>query len=423
LIALVEMLIGLGADVHAENNRGNTPLHYAAVDGHVETVRALVKLGATIDTDGRGMTLQGAAERGHAESVAVLLELGAEISARDYNGDTALHSAAGAGRTRVAHLLIKSGADVSARNEKGHTPLHSVVDIWSEDWLGMQEVLIKLGADPNAQDEDGNTPLHLLAAKYRKEKTPELLVKLGADLEIKNNEGKTALYLAAQSGQTQRVDLLIKLGADETCLHVNKDRDVTPETTLEDLIMSMEFTTHLKLGKYSDWALRLNAEQLAALFWAIGIFGCEMSITNSPGGFFSEEQREELYGGTLRKLSALDRLAEIQQAGGLGGSGAFGWLNQYPVGTPAFASAYRNYLLEDEYTGWAQALDERSIALVLWMVGEYGIRGGWYRSAGEGDAVYSQRAAIALSFITSIYFGKNANVEGLRGVLQEMLET
>ncbi|MBI3588780.1 ankyrin repeat domain-containing protein [Candidatus Micrarchaeota archaeon] len=45
-----------GADVHAKNNDGQTPLHHATWNGHKETVELLLKHGANIhatDTDGR----------------------------------------------------------------------------------------------------------------------------------------------------------------------------------------------------------------------------------------------------------------------------------------------------------------------------------------------------------------------------------
>ena len=45
---MVEFLVRKGADIHAQNNRGETPLHLASRQGHLSVVEFLVRSGADI---------------------------------------------------------------------------------------------------------------------------------------------------------------------------------------------------------------------------------------------------------------------------------------------------------------------------------------------------------------------------------------
>ncbi|NQX28288.1 ankyrin repeat domain-containing protein [Microbacteriaceae bacterium VKM Ac-2854] len=55
--------------------------------------------------------------------IRALLELGASVSARDYQGETALHAAAERYSADDVRLLVQHGADVHAENDRDETPL------------------------------------------------------------------------------------------------------------------------------------------------------------------------------------------------------------------------------------------------------------------------------------------------------------
>ena len=90
----VELLIGAGANVHAQAMDGVTALTFAAGKGHGAVVAALLASGGTqgINTQGgkkRTTALQLAAKGGHRDVVQKLLDAGADPLVRSKKGETA----------------------------------------------------------------------------------------------------------------------------------------------------------------------------------------------------------------------------------------------------------------------------------------------------------------------------------------------
>jgi hypothetical protein len=111
-------LIDQGADVHAKNIGGETPLHLACWKGHTVVVKALLKKGADVHVkDSDGWTpLYGACWNGHAEVVKALLGKGADVQAKNIGGETPLHWARRNGHTEVVKALLEKSADVHAKD-------------------------------------------------------------------------------------------------------------------------------------------------------------------------------------------------------------------------------------------------------------------------------------------------------------------
>jgi ankyrin repeat protein len=106
----VRDLIGRGANPnYPDEELGDRPLHRAAMEGHTETARALLELGADVNgADDLGQRpLHWAADAGHMDTICLLIEKGAQVNAENCEGDTAADWAAREGRTEAETFLRK----------------------------------------------------------------------------------------------------------------------------------------------------------------------------------------------------------------------------------------------------------------------------------------------------------------------------
>ena len=108
-LALAKKLIDKEADV---NKTGWTPLHYAATNGHVEIMRLLLEHNAFVDAESPNGTtpLMMAAQYGTGDAVKLLLDEGAQALQTNKQGLTALDFAQRASRPDAIRLLTPRSA-------------------------------------------------------------------------------------------------------------------------------------------------------------------------------------------------------------------------------------------------------------------------------------------------------------------------
>ena len=162
--------------------------------------------------DGEGQTpLMWAARNGHKDTVELLLGTGkADVDAKNNDGRTALSRAARKGHKDTVELLLgTSKVDVDTKYSSGLTALMLAAEIGHKDTV---EVLLSVGkADVDAKSEFGWTPLMWAADNGHKD-TVEVLLGIGkADVEAKSNNGSTALAWAARAGHKDTVELLLSV--------------------------------------------------------------------------------------------------------------------------------------------------------------------------------------------------------------------
>ena len=256
----------LGATKSVVASNFGTPLHQAAIKGHVETVEAMLAEGCPIDVvNSNGATvLHSAAYGGHIEVMRVFVDRGCDVNAVSANGCTPLHDAAGCGRTEAVLELIRLGATKSVVAGNCGTPLHQaalkghvetveamlvegcpidVVDSngatvlhWAAEGghIEVMRVFVDRGCDVNAVSANGCTPLHDAAGCGRTEPVREL-IKLGATKSVVAGGCGTPLHQAVFYGQSESVELLLE---DEVCALdlINCDVEHMPRQLSENII-------------------------------------------------------------------------------------------------------------------------------------------------------------------------------------------
>ncbi|MCL4691099.1 MAG: ankyrin repeat domain-containing protein [Candidatus Hydrogenedentes bacterium] len=187
----------------ARNEKGDSPILYAAYRGHHRLVELLVDAGAEMD-------VFEAAVAGNGERVRALVAESPDlVKAYSHDGWTLLHLAAHFNRRDIAEYLLKHGADAGATSRKdslapGNTPLHAACASGHYD---MAVFLLGQGAKVNATQENGMTPLHIAAAGHNVGLV-QLLLEQKANPKAKDNEGRTPLAIAEQYERNELVDML-----------------------------------------------------------------------------------------------------------------------------------------------------------------------------------------------------------------------
>ena len=224
---------------------GQTATHIAALHGNLEALTALLdcKADPSIRNE-RGATplhFAATAKKNAARCCSVLLERGADAMLEDTYGrvpfeltednelrtllggpSLELHEAAKAGDVEAIRKLVGDGLDVSGTDSAGRTPLHIAVD-------GMHSaaasLLLQLGAEAGVADEAGLTPLHVAVIKRHAAALYALLDAPGVDVNAVTAPPArpsftgpppcaAPLHIAVDVGDAAAVAALLRAGAD-----------------------------------------------------------------------------------------------------------------------------------------------------------------------------------------------------------------
>ncbi len=249
-VEVIEALIEAGADFKTALDSGFTPLLFAVREGRISAAKALLKAGADVNEPVR------------VRAAAKLPEEGARPIR---SGATPLLMSVSNAHFELAAQLLDAGADPNGA-ALGYTVLHAIVRVrnpgvgdndpapeGSGTMTSLEFVkrLVAHGADVNARmtrkanltntrfNEIGATPF-LLASITADAELMKTLADLGANPRLTNDEGTTALMAAAGVGTRspgedagtedevlEAMDLALKLGVDlnaadkhgETAMH------------------------------------------------------------------------------------------------------------------------------------------------------------------------------------------------------------
>uniref|UniRef100_A0A3B1K4U8 Regulatory factor X-associated ankyrin-containing protein n=1 Tax=Astyanax mexicanus TaxID=7994 RepID=A0A3B1K4U8_ASTMX len=125
---MAQMKMHLDSDMsllNSQDERGFTPLMWAAAFGEIEMVQFLLEKGADPRTFAREResALSLASACGFADIVNILLEHKVDIDSYDWNGGTPLLYAVRGNHMRCVEYLLGHGADITFEADSGYSPV------------------------------------------------------------------------------------------------------------------------------------------------------------------------------------------------------------------------------------------------------------------------------------------------------------
>lgn len=210
-------LLRANIDINLTTKVGRTALMMASEFGYLDVVVHLLKRGADVSIKTKGHSpdddftaLHYAASRGHSKIVELLILANADVMSQSKTGMTALHFAAGNGHSKVVELLIRANADVMAHSMNGTMPIHSAA---RSGHLQIMESLVRANSDvTTVADQQGITALHIAAFRGDCD-IIRFLLDAKADPSAATNTGRTPVHIAASRGHLKALDILLEANA------------------------------------------------------------------------------------------------------------------------------------------------------------------------------------------------------------------
>ncbi|NXG19778.1 IKBE inhibitor, partial [Grallaria varia] len=172
---VIQALIHKGVNPGLQDRNGNTPLHLACEQQHLQCAQQLLEGTAPLEDTAQP-------HRHHQD-----------LQLQNWQGLACLHISTLKGNIPMMSLLLESGANIDVREgTSGKTPLHLAVECHNRKAV---QFLLRNGAYVDAQMYNGCTPLHLAVGR-KDAAIAAILSHSGADTLLRNMENETAQDLA-----------------------------------------------------------------------------------------------------------------------------------------------------------------------------------------------------------------------------------
>lgn len=271
----VQALFMRGASRFMLDSGYRTPLHLAAWNGDVETVKTLLAWGSTPAScstahEYKLTALEEASRWGHVGALRAMCDC---VVAKTGGADaisSAVSIAAKWNQTRAIDALVEAGGDVNAERRAGGTPIHYAAETGSSDaiaalawhgadvndsggpryevyrnkflgrrrsalhtaaffgWAKAVEALLVAGANPAYRCHYGDDFLRPIdiASEEGNVEVMRLMIKYGVDVDLADPcKGKTALHVAAEFDKTEAIGVLAEAGCS---LGLTDENGLTP---------------------------------------------------------------------------------------------------------------------------------------------------------------------------------------------------
>ncbi|KAL9172321.1 hypothetical protein ABFS82_03G038000 [Erythranthe guttata] len=249
-----------------------TPLHVAALLGHTDFVKEIIKAKPEF-------------------TIEALLSVETRTClARDKNGLTPVHLAALKGRFEVMKMLLREKPEAArVTTYRGENILHLCVKQYQMEPL---KLLVTTVGDPafvNSKDVDGNTVLHLAVADKQVETINFLLTVEALEVNAMNLNGMTPLDVLIKSRRDVR---------DSEIEEFLKNAGVTQTNSNSNSNPSINNRWNKLFEQQDDWlekkksALMIVASLIATMAFQVGV--------NPPNGVWQDDKFVDSLGNLVR---------------------------------------------------------------------------------------------------------------------------
>ncbi|KAJ5076751.1 ankyrin repeat-containing protein [Anaeramoeba ignava] len=202
-------------DVDEIDSKGRTPLMIACEKANGELADLLIQFGANVnaeDMKGNSVLIFALKKRAPIDLIHVLVKSGANTCTGNYKNDTPLHIASRQQNNfRILKLLIGFGGNkiINSRNWKKNTPLMEALSSNNIDYQTIK-FLINSGANVNVVNILHETPLHIACLNpSTNKKVVNMLIEYGCKPEQENIYNVSSIFNALCFCSPTVVNLLV----------------------------------------------------------------------------------------------------------------------------------------------------------------------------------------------------------------------
>ena len=210
------LLTKVECNPNVQDIHGNTPLHIASRNGHLQCMKLIIEAGTVrvdpnLTNKNNQTALHLASENGHRNITEYLLtHTTCNPNIQDIHGNTPLHIASHDGHMECVKLIVENlRVDPNLTNNNKQTALYLACEYGHRNIA--EYLLTKAECNPNIQEVCGNTPLHIFSRNGDLQ-CVKFIVQTSTvrvDPNLINIHEQTALHLACKNGHTDIAEYLL----------------------------------------------------------------------------------------------------------------------------------------------------------------------------------------------------------------------